>query len=57
MRLAGITFEHCANNFLRTSTGAITILGGDHWLIEDNIVREINSSGLIGNNLIYDCGW
>jgi alpha-L-arabinofuranosidase len=46
IRLAGITFQHCANSFLRTSTGAVTILGGDHWLIEDNIIREINSSGL-----------
>jgi alpha-N-arabinofuranosidase len=46
VHLAGITFEHCANGFLRTSTGAVTILGGHHWIIENNKIRQNNSSGL-----------
>ncbi len=46
VQVRGLTFEHCANGFLRTSTGALTALGGHHWIIEDNIIRMINSSGL-----------
>jgi hypothetical protein len=46
IQVRGITFEHCANGFLRTSTGAVTILGGHHWRFEDNVIRQNNSSGL-----------
>ena len=46
VQLSGITFEHFANGFLRTSTGAVTALGRRHWIIENNSIREINSSGL-----------
>ncbi|WP_421918409.1 right-handed parallel beta-helix repeat-containing protein [Marinifilum sp.] len=46
IQIKGITFEHCANGFLRTSTGAVTAFGGDHWIIEGNTIRHINSSGL-----------
>ena len=46
IKLKGLTFENCANGFLRTSTGAVTALGGHHWIIEDNEFRNINSSGL-----------
>ena len=46
IQLRGLIFEHCANGFLRTSTGAVTTMGGHHWIIEDNIIRHINSSGL-----------
>ncbi|MDR1556004.1 MAG: right-handed parallel beta-helix repeat-containing protein [Tannerellaceae bacterium] len=46
VRLSGLTFEHCANGFLRTSTGAVTIAGGHHWIIENNTIRQNNSSGL-----------
>ena len=46
IQLSGIIFEQCANGFLRTSTGAVTALGGHHWIIENNTIRQINSSGL-----------
>jgi alpha-N-arabinofuranosidase len=46
IQVRGMTFEHCANGFLRTSTGAVTALGGHHWIIEDNTIRQNNSSGL-----------
>jgi alpha-N-arabinofuranosidase len=46
IQVRGLTFEHCANGFLRTSTGAVTILGGHHWIFEDNVIRQNNSSGL-----------
>lgn len=44
--LSGLVFEHAANPFLRTSRGAVTTLGGGHWIIENNTFREINSCGL-----------
>lgn len=46
IQVRGFTFEHCANGFLRTSTGAVTTLGGQHWIIEGNTIRHVNSSGL-----------
>jgi alpha-N-arabinofuranosidase len=46
IRLSGITFEHCANAFLRTGTGAVNTLGGHHWIVEHCVFREINSTGL-----------
>jgi len=46
IHIQGIIFEHCANGFLRTGTGAVSTTGGHHWIIEDNIIRECNSSGL-----------
>ncbi len=46
VHISGLTFEHCANGFLRSSTGAVTILGGHHWIIENNTIRQNNSSGL-----------
>jgi alpha-L-arabinofuranosidase len=46
IHIKGLTFEHCANGFLRTSTGAVTALGGHHWIIENNTIRHNNSSGL-----------
>lgn len=46
IKLKGFTFAHCANGFLRTSTGAVTARGGHHWIIENLTIRHINSSGL-----------
>lgn len=54
IQLSGITFQHCANGFLRTSTGAITALGGHHWIIENNTIRQINSSGLEFGYLAFE---
>ena len=54
IHLQGFTFQHCANGFLRTSTGAVTALGGHHWIIEDNTIRHHNSSGLEFGYLAYE---
>ncbi|WP_420401707.1 right-handed parallel beta-helix repeat-containing protein [Flagellimonas sp.] len=54
IQLRGFTFEHCANGFLRTSTGAVTALGGHHWIFENNTIRQINSSGLEFGYLAYE---
>lgn len=54
IQVSGLTFEHCANGFLRTSTGAVTSLGGHHWIIENNTISQINSSGLEFGYLAYE---
>lgn len=46
IKLKGITFEHCANGFIRSNSGAVNAFGGDHWIIEQCTVRQVNSSGL-----------
>ena len=49
--LEGLHFSHCANGFLRASTGAVTTRGGGHWIMEDCEISECNSSGLeFGDN-------
>ncbi len=51
LALQGLHFAHCANGFLRASTGAVTTRGGGYWIIEDCEIREVNSSGLeFGDN-------
>ena len=46
IKVRGLILEHCANGFLRTGTGALFTMGGHHWIIENNIVRHINSLGI-----------
>jgi alpha-L-arabinofuranosidase len=46
IRISGLIIEHCANGFLRTGEGALFAMGGHHWIIEDNIVRDVNSLGI-----------
>ncbi|WP_435625306.1 right-handed parallel beta-helix repeat-containing protein [Flagellimonas sp.] len=54
IQVRGFTFEHCANGFLRTSTGAVTTLGGQDWIIEGNTIRHANSSGLEFGYLAFE---
>jgi alpha-N-arabinofuranosidase len=46
IRISGLILEHCANGFSRIGVGALFTMGGHHWIIEDNIVRHINSMGI-----------
>ena len=46
IRIKGLTFEHAGNGFIRSGNGAVTTWGGNHWIIEDNTVRHINSVGI-----------
>ena len=43
IRIKGLTFEHAGNGFMCFGNGAVTTWGGDHWIIEDNTVRHVNS--------------
>jgi len=54
IRVAGLTFQHCANGLVRASTGAVTALGGHHWLIDHNTVRDINSSGIECSDFAFE---
>ncbi len=46
IRVKGFIFEHAGNGFPRTGVGALFTMGGHHWIIEDNIVRGVNSVGI-----------
>jgi hypothetical protein len=54
IRVSGLTLEHCANGFLRTGVGALFTMGGHHWIIENNTVRQINSLGIEVGFQIYE---
>ena len=43
IRIEGLTFEHVGNGFMRSEHSAVTTQGGNHWIIEDNTVRHVNS--------------
>jgi len=46
IRVKGFVFEHAGNGLPRTGVGAVYTNGGHHWIIEDNIVRQIHSVGI-----------
>ena len=46
IRVRGFTFEHAGNGLPRTGVGAVYANGGHHWIIEDNIVRQVHSVGI-----------
>ena len=46
IRVKGFIFEHAGNGFPRTGVGALFTMGGHHWIIEDNVVRQVNSVGI-----------
>jgi hypothetical protein len=50
IRVKGITFEHAANIFPVPQRGMVSATGGHHWIIEDCVLRHVNSVALdIGN--------
>jgi alpha-L-arabinofuranosidase len=46
IRVTGLIFEQCANGLPRVGVGALTTMGGHHWIIERNTVRHVNSVGI-----------
>ena len=46
IRVKGFIFEQAGNGFPRIGVGAVFTMGGHHWIIEDNIVRQVNSVGI-----------
>ncbi|MDZ7723273.1 MAG: right-handed parallel beta-helix repeat-containing protein [candidate division KSB1 bacterium] len=46
IKLQGFIFEHAANGFPRIGTGAVYVNNGHHWIIQNNVVRQVNSVGI-----------
>ena len=46
IRVSGLILEQCANGFPRVGVGALFTMGGHHWIIERNTVRQVNSVGI-----------
>jgi len=44
--MKGITFEHAANGFPVPQRGLVSTNRGNHWIIEDCVIRHANSLGL-----------
>lgn len=49
INVKGFIFEHCANDVSFPQVGAVSCRSGQHWIIENNIIRNIKTIGL-------DCG-
>jgi len=53
IRLKGLTFQHACNGGPVPQVGAVSTRRGHHWIVEDCVIREINTVGLdMGNQ-----GW
>jgi hypothetical protein len=46
IHVKGFVFEHAGNPFPMPQYGAISTTRGSYWLIEDNVVRQVNSIGI-----------
>ncbi len=46
IRLKGITFEHAANGLPIPQRGLVSTNRGNHWIIEDCVIRHANTTGL-----------
>jgi parallel beta-helix repeat protein len=46
INVKGFIFEHCANEASFPQVGAVSCRSGQHWTIENNIVRKIKTIGI-----------
>jgi hypothetical protein len=46
IHVKGFIFEHAGNPFPMPQYGAVSTTRGSFWLIEDNVVRQVNSIGI-----------
>jgi hypothetical protein len=46
IHVRGFIFEHAGNPFPMPQYGALSTTRGSRWLIEDNVVRQVNSIGI-----------
>ena len=46
IRVKGITFEQAANGFPVPQRGLVSATGGNHWIIDDCVIRHATSAGL-----------
>jgi alpha-N-arabinofuranosidase len=54
LRLKGFVIEHIGNGFSYPVEAAVSPMGGHHWIIEDNLIRQVNSDAIsIGSHLWF----
>jgi len=46
LRLKGFTIEQVGNAFSYPVEAAVSPMGGHHWIIEDNVIRQVNADGI-----------
>ena len=46
IRVKGITFQHAGNPYPFPQFGMVSLAGGDHWILEDNIFEWANGGGI-----------
>ena len=46
IRVKGLTFQHAGNAYPFPQFGMVSLAGGDHWILEDNILEWANGMGL-----------
>jgi hypothetical protein len=46
IRVKGLTFQHAGNAFPFPQFGMVSLAGGDHWILEDNVLEWANGIGL-----------
>jgi hypothetical protein len=46
IRVKGITFQHGGNPYPFPQYGMVSLAGGDHWILEDNIFEWANGGGI-----------
>ncbi|MFO7933330.1 MAG: right-handed parallel beta-helix repeat-containing protein [Bacteroidales bacterium] len=52
IRIRGITFMHAANGFPVPQRGAVSSNRGNHWIIEDCTIEQVNALGVdLGNEM------
>ena len=54
LRISGLTLEHAANGFPRVGVGALFTMGGHHWIIEGNTIRDVNSVAMEIGYLVFE---
>ena len=65
VRVKGFVIEQVGNAFAYPVQAALSPMGGHHWIIEDNIIRHVNTDGINlgtylwiwGGNRVPDVGW
>lgn len=51
IRVKGLVFQHVGNAYPFPQFGMVSLAGGDHWILEDNVLEWANGLGLsIGND-------
>ncbi|QIK78309.1 right-handed parallel beta-helix repeat-containing protein [Sphingomonas piscis] len=46
IRIKGLIFQHAGNAYPFPQDGMVSLAGGDHWVIEDNVLEWANGQGL-----------